>query len=97
VLEWDGKYPDLKAWEMPARARENGNDKLEADALRLAKDTAREIKDIATDNKPLIDAAWEVAYNNNQDGNDQLLRQMNKNLLKTLQEDDKKNEEEPIF
>jgi hypothetical protein len=81
------------AWTMAARAREKGNDKLEADALRLAKDTAREIKDIVTDNKPLIDAAWEVAYN--QDGNDQLLRQMNKNL-KTLQEDDKEKEE-PIL
>jgi hypothetical protein len=59
------------AWTMPAGAREKANDKLiEADALRFAKDTARETKDIVTDNKPLIDALWEVAYNN-QDGNDQ--------------------------
>jgi hypothetical protein len=49
------------AWAMAARAREKGNDKLEADALRLAKDTAKEITDIVTDNKPLIDAAYEAA------------------------------------
>jgi hypothetical protein len=60
-----------EAWTMAPRPREKGNDKLaEANALRLAKDTPREIKDIVTDNKPLIDALCEVAYNN-QDGNDQ--------------------------
>lgn len=31
---------------MAARAKEKGNDKLEADALRLAKDTAKEIKSL---------------------------------------------------
>jgi hypothetical protein len=79
-------------WTMAARARENGNDKLEADALRLAKDTARDIKDIVTNNKPLIDAAWEVAYK--QDGNDEL-GQTNKNL-NASQEGDKKKEVEPV-
>jgi hypothetical protein len=29
------------AWAMAARAREEGNDKLEVDSLRLAKDTAK--------------------------------------------------------
>ena len=48
---------------MAARAKEkDNNDKLDADALRIAKDTIKEIIDIVTDKKPLIDAAWEAAY-----------------------------------
>ena len=81
------------AWTMAARAREKGNDKLEADALRLAKDTAREIKDIVTNNKPLIDAAYEAVEQDEKE--QQKLRQMNKNL-KASQEDDNEKEE-PIL
>lgn len=36
----------------PIELKKGTNDKLEADALRLAKDTAKEITDIVTDNKP---------------------------------------------
>jgi FixJ family two-component response regulator len=50
------------AWAMAARARKEGNDKLEADVLRLANDTVKEITDIVNDNKPLIDAAYDAAY-----------------------------------
>jgi hypothetical protein len=71
---------------MGCGAREKDNDKLEADALRLAKDTAKEITDIVTNNKPLIDAAYEVAYNQD----DEKQRQMNN--LKKSQEEDKKEE-----
>jgi hypothetical protein len=49
------------AWSMAARAKESKNDKLEADALRLAKDTAKDITEIVTNNKSLIDAAYDVA------------------------------------
>lgn len=77
------------AWAMAARAREEGNDKLEADALRLAKDTVKQIRDIVTDNKPLIGAAYEVAYNH---GDEEQPRQINN--LKVSQEKD--NEREPI-
>jgi ParB-like chromosome segregation protein Spo0J len=78
------------AWAMAARAREEGNDKLEADALRLAKDTVKEITDIVTDNKPLIDAAYEAAYKQDDDKEQQQLRM---NDSKESQEDDKKREE----
>jgi hypothetical protein len=74
---------------MAARAREEGNDKLEADALRLAKDTVKQIRDIVTDNKPLIGAAYEVAYNHD---DEEQPRQINN--LKVSQEKD--NEREPI-
>jgi hypothetical protein len=67
------------AWAMAARAKEkDNNDKLEADALRIAKDTIKEITDIITDKKPLIDAAWEAAY---KQGRKEQRRQMEK--LKT--------------
>jgi hypothetical protein len=78
------------AWAMAARAREEGDDKLEADALRLAKDTVKVIIDIVTDNKPLIDAAYDAAYK--QGDNEEQRRQMDNS--KESQEDDKK--EEPI-
>ena len=74
------------AWAMAVRAREKGNDKSEADALRLAKDTAKEITDIVTNNKPLIDAAYEVA---DQDKEEQQ-RQMSNS--KASQEHHKKEE-----
>ena len=77
------------AWAMAASAREKGNDKLEADALRLAKDTVKEITDIITDNKPLIDAAWEAAYKKGD--KEQQLRQMNNS--KAVQEEDHKRKE----
>jgi hypothetical protein len=75
------------AWAIAASAREKGNDKLEADALRLAKDTVKEITDIVTDNKPLIDAAYDAAY---KQGNDEQ-RQMNNS--KAAQEEDHKRKE----
>jgi len=77
------------AWAMAARAREEGNDELEADALRLAKDTIKEITDIVTDNKPLIDAAYEAAYK--QGDNEEQRRRINN--PRESQEDDKKKEE----
>jgi hypothetical protein len=50
------------AWAMYAKGREKGNnDKLEVDALRLAKDTAIEIIDIVTNNHSFVDAAFEAA------------------------------------
>jgi hypothetical protein len=74
------------AWAMAAKAREKDNDKVEADALRLAKDTVKEITDIVTDNKPLIDAAYEAV----EQFEEQQRRQMNN--LKGSQEDDKIDE-----
>ena len=80
------------AWAMAARAREEGNDKLEGDALRLAKDTVKEITDIVTNNEPLIDAAYEAAYK--QDSKEQQQRlQMNNS---ESQEEDYKRKE-PII
>lgn len=76
------------AWATAARAREKGNDKLEADALKLAKDTVKEITDIVTNNKPLIDAAYETAYN--QGDKEQQRRRMNNSI--ESQEADKKKE-----
>ena len=76
------------AWAMVARAREEESDKLKPDALRLAKDTVKEITDIVTDNKPLIDAAYEAAYK--QDDREQQ-RQMNNS--KAAQEEDHKRKE----
>ena len=57
--------------------------------LRLAKDTVKEITDIVTDNKPLIDAAYEAAYK--QDDKEQQQRQMNNS--KAAQEEDHKRKE----
>jgi hypothetical protein len=79
------------AWAMAARAREKGNDKLEADAVLLAKDTVKKITDIVTDNKPLIDAAYEAAYK--QDNDEQ--RQMNNS--KATQEEDHKRKERIVL
>ena len=88
------------AWAMAARAIEKGNnnnDKLEVDALRLAKDTAIDIADIVTNNQSFVDVAFEAATAYDQDDEEeQQQRQMNKNL-KASQQEDKKNEEEPIF
>ena len=56
------------AWAMYARGREKGNnDKLEGDALRLAKDTAIEIIDIVTNNHSFVDAAFEAAAAHDQE------------------------------
>jgi hypothetical protein len=49
------------AWALAARAKENKNEKLETDALRLAKESAKDITEIVTNNKSLIDAAYDVA------------------------------------
>jgi hypothetical protein len=46
---------------LAARAKESKNDRLEADALRLAKDTAKDITEIVTNNKSLIDAAYDAS------------------------------------
>jgi transposase len=48
------------AWDMAERAKEKGQGKLEVDSLRLAKDTAVAITDITTNNKSLIDEAYEI-------------------------------------
>ena len=48
------------AWDMAERAREKGQGKLEVDSLRLAKDTAVAITDITTNNKSVIDEAYEI-------------------------------------
>jgi len=76
------------AWAMAASAREKGNDKLEADALRLAKDTVKEITDIVTDNKPLIDAAYDTAYK--QDDKEQQQQQQMNNSKAAQEEDQEK-------
>ncbi len=55
------------AWAMATRAREKGNDKQEADALRLAKDTAKEIIDIVTNKQPFVDAVFDAAAAYDQD------------------------------
>jgi hypothetical protein len=77
------------AWAMAARAREKGNEKLEADALRLAKDTVIEITDIITDNKPLIDAAYDAAYKQD----DKKQEQWQTNNSKAAQEEGHKRKE----
>ena len=77
------------AWAMVTRARDEGNDKLEADALRLAKDTLKEITDIVTHNQSLIDAAYDAAYK--QDDNKEQQQQMNNS--KAVQEEDHKRKE----
>ena len=80
------------AWAMATRAREKDNyDKLEADALRLAKDNAIEIIDLITNNQAFVDAAFEAAVYD-QDSGEQ--RQMNN--AKTSQEDNHKIRE-PIL
>jgi hypothetical protein len=81
---------------MYARAKEKGNnnDKLEVDALRLAKDTAIEIIDMITNNQSFVDAAWEVAYN--QDCRHQL-QQMNKNLNTSQEDGIEKEKRKPIL
>jgi hypothetical protein len=63
--------------------------KLEADALRLAKDTAKEIIDLVTNNKPLIDAAFEAAAAYDQDDEEEE-QQMNNS--KESQEDYERKE-----
>jgi hypothetical protein len=77
------------AWAMVTRARDEGNDKLEADALRLAKDTLKEITDIVTHNQSLIDAAYDAAYK--QDDTKEQQQQMNNS--KAVQEEDHKRKE----
>lgn len=49
------------AWSRVERANENGTGKLEVDALCLAKYTAKDITEIVTNNKSLIDSAYDVA------------------------------------
>jgi hypothetical protein len=78
------------AWAMVARARDEGNDKLEADALRLAKDTLKEITDIVTHNQSLIDAAYDAAYKQD-DNKEQQQQQMNNS--KAVQQEDHKRKE----
>jgi hypothetical protein len=80
------------AWAMAARAKEKGSDKLEADALRLAKDTAMEIIDFVTNNKCLIESAFD-AVDEDDEEKKQRWRQMNN--LKESQEDEMKKE--PVF
>jgi hypothetical protein len=48
------------AWDMAERAKEKGQGKLEVDSLRLAKDTAKDITEIVTNNRSLIDTAYEA-------------------------------------
>ena len=64
-------------WAMYARGREKGNnDKLEVDALRLAKDTAIEIIDIVTNNHSFVDAAFEAAAAHDQESKEQRQRKV---------------------
>lgn len=49
------------AWLLVEAAQEKGQGKLAVDALRLAKDTAKDITEIVTNNKSLIDTAYEVS------------------------------------
>jgi Helix-turn-helix domain of resolvase len=72
------------AWAMAARAKENKHDKLEADALRLAKDAAKDITEIVTDNKSLIDAAYDVA----------IVKRDERQLYKLEQEEEEESAEE---
>jgi len=83
------------AWAMVARARDEGNDKLEADALRLAKDTLKEITDIVTHNQSLIDAAYDAAYkqDDNKEQQQQQQQQQQMNNSKAVQEEDHKRKE----
>lgn len=64
---------------MAARAKEksNNNDKLEADALRLAKDAAIGIIDLITNNQSFVDAAFEAAAAEYDQDNKEEQRQMN--------------------
>jgi hypothetical protein len=78
------------AWAMYAKAIENGNDKLEVVALRLAKDTAKEIIDLVTNNQSFIDAAFEVADAYDQDDKEQQQQRREMNNSKESQEDDHK-------
>jgi hypothetical protein len=48
------------AWELVESAKEKGNLKSQTDALRLCKDTARDITEIVTNNRSLIDTAYEI-------------------------------------
>lgn len=65
------------AWAMYAKGREKGNnDKLEVDALRLAKDTAIEIIDIVTNNHSFVDAAFEAAAAHDQESKEQRQRKV---------------------
>jgi hypothetical protein len=65
------------AWAMYAKGREKGNnDKLEVDALRLAKDTAIEIIDIVTNNHSFVDAAFEAADAHDQESKEQRQRKV---------------------
>lgn len=74
------------AWAMAHRAKEKDNDKLETDALRLAKDTAIEIIDIITNNHSFVDAAFEAVYQDSEQH-----RQMNNS--KESQDDDNRKRE----
>ncbi len=47
------------AWKLVRQAEKDKNDKLYTEALRLAKDVANDITDIVTNNRSLIDAAYE--------------------------------------
>jgi hypothetical protein len=80
------------AWAMAARAKEKGSDKLEADALRLAKDTAKEIIEFVTTNKYLVESAFEAV--DQDDEEQQRLLRMNNKLRASQEEDDR--EVEPI-
>ena len=83
------------AWAMAARAKEKGSDKLEADALRLAKDTAKEIIDFVTNNKCLINSAFEAVDQDDEEKQEQVQQQeVQMNNLKESQEDNER--EEPI-
>jgi hypothetical protein len=65
------------AWAMYAKGREKGNnDKLEVDALRLAKDTAIEIIDIVTNNHSFVDAAFEAAAAHDQESKEHRQRKV---------------------
>jgi hypothetical protein len=77
---------------MAARAKEKASDKLEADALRLAKDTAKEIIEFVTTNKYLVESAFEAV--DQDDEEQQRLLRMNNKLRASQEEDDR--EVEPI-
>jgi hypothetical protein len=77
------------AWTMAVRAKEKGSDRLEVDALRLAKDTAKEIIEFVTNNKCLINSAFEAV-----DQDDEEQRRQTNNL-RVSQEDEMKKE--PVF
>jgi Homeodomain-like domain-containing protein len=81
------------AWSLARKAREDHNAKIEIEALRLAREVAKDITEIATNNKSLIDAAWDA------NSFEQHLNSMNKQMDSSDQhnEDDDDGSESNII